>query len=82
MDKLSEREIGFFINEKLFTVALLRIHKMISGNQTAQRQYQSSSVHASHFQQVCKASVAVLKLDYSNLIFIEPGAKINRQYYR
>ena len=82
MDKLSEREIGFFINEKLSTVALLKIHKMISGNQTAQRQCQSSSVHASHFHQVCKASVAVLKLDYSNLIFIEPGAQINRQYYQ
>ena len=40
-----------------------------------------SSEHASHFQQVSKVSVAVLKLDYANLIFTEPGAKINSQYF-
>ena len=27
-------------------------------------------------------SVAVSKLGYANLIFVEPGAKINGQYYR
>jgi len=33
-------------------------------------------------QQVCKVSVAVSKLGYTNLIFIEPDNKINGQYYR
>jgi len=53
-----------------------------SGNQTARRQCQPSSSHASHFQQVRKVSITVSKLGYTNLILIEPGAKINRQYHR
>jgi len=53
-----------------------------SGNQTARRQCQPSSSHPSHFQQVRKVSITVSKLGYTNLILIEPGAKINRQYHR
>jgi len=75
----------FFADEKLFTVALLRSHKMIC----CMCQWESNSVTSlpavfcacSHFQQVCKVSVVVLKLGYTNLIFSETGAKINRQYY-
>jgi len=58
------------------------IYSPVHGNQTAQHQCQSSSAHASHFQQVCNVSVALSKLGYTNLVFIEAGAKLNRQYYR
>ena len=47
-----------------------------------QRQCQLSSAHASYFQQVRKVSVAISKLVSTSLIFIEPGAKINRQYHQ
>jgi len=51
---------------------------------TKQREISGSRLlrmHPMHFQQVRKVSVAVSKLAYTNLIFIESGAKINRQYY-
>jgi len=38
-------------------------------------------MHASDFQHVRKVSAAVSKLSYNKLIFIEPGIKINKQYY-
>jgi len=50
----------------------------ISGNQTAQHQCQPISTH---FQQVRKAHVALLKLSYINLCFVEPGAELNRQCF-
>jgi len=64
----------FFADEELFTVAVLR---------TSQNDLMYAPVAAkqpdNHASQL---SVAVSKLDYTNLIFIERGTKINRQYYQ
>jgi len=50
------------------------------------RQWQPNSttsvLHASYFQQIRKVSATVTKLGYTIMIFIEPGTKINRQYYQ
>jgi len=74
-------KLVFFTNKKLFTVVVLKAHKMI----WFMRHWQpycttwvpAVFAHTSYFQQV---AIAVLKLSYTNLVFIEPGTKINRQY--
>jgi len=76
----------FFHWREIVYCGSLRIHKWSGvcaiGNKTSQHQCQPFSVHESHVQQVHKVSVVVSKLGYTNLIFIESGAVISRQYYR
>jgi len=88
LDKFSEHELTFIfhIDEKLFTVALLRTQKWsgirVSGNQTARHHYRSCFAHASNFSKSVCISVSGSKFGYTNLIFTKPCTKINTHYYR
>jgi len=78
----------FFAGEKLFPAALLGTQNdlVYAPVATKHRDVSASRLlraYAYHFQQIRKISVAVLKLAYViNLVFIEYGAKSNRQYYQ
>ena len=64
-----------FTDEKMFTVAVLITHKIIWCMQlNSTTSMPVIFCHASHFQQVCKVSIAVLKLVYTNRILNETGS--------
>jgi len=90
LDKFSEHEVGFifFNDEKLFTVAPLmnsqndRVYALVVA--TKKRNVSTSRLLRTcpTFSKSVMISVAVSKRGCTNLIFVDPSAKINRQYYR
>ena len=89
LDKFSEHEVGFifFTDEKLFTMAPPmnsqndRVYTPVA---TKKRDISASRLLRTRptFSKSVMVSVAVSKLSCTNLIFIEPGAKVNGKYYR
>ena len=89
LDKFSEHDAGliFFTDEKLFTVAApmnSQNDRVYAPRGTKKRDISARRLLCTHstFSKSVMVSVAVSKLGCTNLIFVEPGAKINGQYYR
>jgi len=75
-----------FADERLFTLALLRTRKndfLHVPVATKKRDTAPSSIRTRPtFSESVMVSAALSKLGFTNLIFVEPGAKINTQHYR
>jgi hypothetical protein len=87
--KYPEHAVSFiwFTDEKLFTVASpvnLQNDRVYAASGTRKKQIPAERLlkTRSHFSKSVMVSVGVSTLGCTNLIFIEPGVKVNGAYYR
>src|SRR5215469_4492286 len=77
----------FFSDEKIFTVAAPKnsqTDRLYVPTQTSKRQVDAGRLLRTRptFSQSVMVSVAVSKLGFTDLFFVDPGTKINGQHYR
>jgi hypothetical protein len=89
LDRFTEHEVDFifFSDEKIFTVAApmnAQNDRVYAPMNTKKREISADRLLSTRptFSQSVMVSVAVSKLGCTNLIFVEPGAKVNGAYYR
>jgi len=89
LDKFSEHQVGFifFTDEKVFTVAPPvnpQNDRVYAPATNKKRDINAGRLLRTRptFSKSVMVSVAISKLGCTNLIFVEPGTKINGQYYR